>query len=125
MSCKNWYGLLGGTRNQFHQDINGIISDLAIMMQPTFVILDATNVLMENGPTGGDPSNVKKGNAIIASVDHVMADTWAFEHALERGTDYPKYLEMAVAKSKVQHEIDSSKPVYSMDWKDQIRLLQG
>ena len=84
MGIKNWYGLLGGRRNQFHQDIHEIVSDLSIMIQPTLTILDGTRVLMENGPTGGDPANVKAGNAIVAGVDPVAMDAWAYEHLLER-----------------------------------------
>ena len=34
MSMKNWYGLLGGRRNQFHQAIHDIVSDLGFMMKP-------------------------------------------------------------------------------------------
>jgi uncharacterized protein (DUF362 family) len=98
MGLKNWYGLLGGTRNQFHQDIHGIVSDLSIMIRPTLTILDGTNVLMENGPTGGDPSNVKKGNLVMAGTDPVALDAYAFEYALERGRDYPEYLFKAEAK---------------------------
>jgi uncharacterized protein (DUF362 family) len=98
MSMKNWYGLLGGTRNQFHQDIHGIVSDLSIMIRPTVSILDGTHVLMQNGPTGGDPSNVKIADAVIASLDPVAADAWAFEHLLERGKDLPRYLAMAEEK---------------------------
>ena len=41
MTTKNWYGLLGGRRNQFHQDIHGIITDLALMMRPTLVVSTA------------------------------------------------------------------------------------
>ena len=37
MTTKNWYGLLGGRRNQFHQDIHGIIADLALMLRPRTV----------------------------------------------------------------------------------------
>jgi uncharacterized protein (DUF362 family) len=110
MSIKNWYGLLGGTRNQFHQDIHGIISDLAIMMKPTMTVIDGTNVMMENGPTGGDPSNVKPGNVVVAGLDGVALDTWCFEHVLERGKEYPEYLAKAVAKG-----------AGSMDWTDRIR----
>lgn len=98
MGIKNWYGLLCGTRNQFHQDINNIVSDLSIMIKPTLTILDGTNVLMENGPTGGDPSNVKKGDVILAGTDPVALDTYAFEHVLERGQNFPRYLEMAEQK---------------------------
>ena len=40
MVMKNWYGLLGGRRNIFHQDINTIIMELAMMVTPSLVILD-------------------------------------------------------------------------------------
>ena len=92
LGIKNWYGLLGGRRNQFHQAIHEIISELSIMIKPTFTILDGTRVLMENGPTGGDPSNVKEGNVVIAGTDPVAVDTWAYRYALERGGSLPEYL---------------------------------
>ncbi len=84
LGIKNWYGLLGGRRNQFHQDIHEIISDLSVMIRPTLNILDGTNILMENGPTGGDPSNVKNADVIMAATDPVAMDAWAYEHLLER-----------------------------------------
>jgi len=98
MGIKNWYGLLGGTRNQFHQDIHEIVSDLSIMLRPTLSILDGTKVLMQNGPTGGDPSNVVTRDVVMAALDPVAQDAWAFEHLLERGTDYPRYLARAEEK---------------------------
>jgi len=97
MGIKNWYGLLGGRRNQFHQRIHDIVSDLSIMIRPTLTVLDGTHVLMENGPTGGDPSNVKAGDAVLAGTDPVALDAWAFEHLLERRQP-PRYLELAEAK---------------------------
>ena len=84
LGIKNWYGLLGGRRNQFHQDIHEIVSDLSIMIRPTLTIVDGTRVLMENGPTGGDPANVRDGNAILVGLDPVAMDAWAFEHLLQR-----------------------------------------
>ncbi len=98
LGIKNWYGLLGGRRNQFHQDIHEIVSDLALMLRPTLTIVDGSHILMKNGPTGGDPSNVKTGNAIVAGTDPVALDAWAFEHLLERGKDYPLYLHKAEEK---------------------------
>ena len=98
MTTKNWYGLLGGRRNQFHQDIHQIVSDLSLMMRPTLTILDGGHVLMKNGPTGGDPSNVKPGNTVAVGLDPVALDAWAFEHLLERGRAYPRYLELAEKK---------------------------
>ncbi|MFV2071829.1 MAG: DUF362 domain-containing protein [Thermoanaerobaculales bacterium] len=98
IGIKNWYGLLGGRRNQFHQDIHEIVSDLSLMLRPTLTIVDGSHVLMRNGPTGGDPSNVKAGNAVLAGVDPVAIDAWAYEHLLERGTELPRYLHRAAEK---------------------------
>ena len=97
LGIKNWYGLLGGRRNQFHQDIHEIVSDLSIMIRPTLTILDGTNVLMENGPTGGDPSNVKNADVILAATDPVAMDAWAYEHLLERRGEL-EYLKLAESK---------------------------
>ncbi len=95
MGIKNWYGLLGGRRNQFHQNIHEIIADLSIMIKPTLTVLDGTRVLMENGPTGGDPSYVKEKGLILATTDPVAGDTWAYEHLLERSDRPPEYLRKA------------------------------
>lgn len=99
MSIKNWYGLLGGRRNQFHQDIHGIISDLSILIRPTLSILDGSRILMRNGPTGGDPAYVKRWDVAIAGTDQVAMDTWAFVHLLEREESrLPQYLFLAEKK---------------------------
>ena len=76
MTMKNWYGLLGGRRNIFHQDIHGIIMELAMMVKPSFVILDATTAMMTNGPTGGSLSDLKNANTMIVSTDQVAADAF-------------------------------------------------
>jgi uncharacterized protein (DUF362 family) len=76
MAMKNWYGLLGGRRNIFHQDINTIIAELAMMVRPTLVILDGTEVMMTNGPTGGSISDLRRANTLIASCDQVAADAF-------------------------------------------------
>jgi uncharacterized protein (DUF362 family) len=74
MSLKNWYGLLGGRRNLFHQDIHGIIRELAILVRPTLVVLDGTVSMMANGPTGGSMSDLKRTDTLIVSTDPVAAD---------------------------------------------------
>jgi uncharacterized protein (DUF362 family) len=94
MTMKNWYGLLGGKRNRFHQDIYNIVYDLALMMTPTFVILDATNILMSNGPTGGRMSDVIAGNTLIAGVDQVAVDAYGFT-LLGRDPENLQYLHYA------------------------------
>lgn len=107
MNLKNWYGLLGGRRNQFHQAIHEIISDLGLMMSPTLVIADATRVMMRNGPTGGRLSDVKPGGelgrpAVIASVDPVACDAWCYENLLGRDPVQLDYLDLAHRKIQAQ-----------------------
>jgi uncharacterized protein (DUF362 family) len=84
MTMKNWYGLLGGRRNQFHQKIHGIVSDFPHMIKPTLVVLDATRMLMKNGPTGGSLSDVAKGGTLVVGTDMVAVDTWARDDEVER-----------------------------------------
>ena len=95
MTMKNWYGLLGGRRNQFHQHIHSIVSDFALMMKPSLVILDGMNVLMSNGPTGGRLSDVKTMNTIVAGTDMVAVDAYGYAHLLERNLDELTYIHKA------------------------------
>jgi uncharacterized protein (DUF362 family) len=76
MVMKNWYGLLGGRRNIFHQDIHTIIKELAMMVTPTLAILDGTTSMMHNGPTGGSLADLKETNTMIVSTDQVAADAF-------------------------------------------------
>lgn len=100
MTTKNWYGLLGGRRNQFHQDIHGIIADLALMMRPTFVVLDGIQVLYKSGPTGGSLGDVKPGNTLVASTDSLVADAFGWDQLLERsGEELPAYFGKSVARN--------------------------
>jgi uncharacterized protein (DUF362 family) len=76
MAMKNWYGLLGGRRNIFHQDINTIIAELALLVRPTLVILDGTTTMISNGPTGGSLDDLKQTNTMIVSADQIAADAF-------------------------------------------------
>lgn len=76
LTMKNWYGLLGGARNRFHQRIHDVVADLAALVTPTLVFLDATRILMTNGPTGGRLSDVVAGNTVVCGVDQVAVDAY-------------------------------------------------
>jgi uncharacterized protein (DUF362 family) len=77
LGMKNWYGILGGRRNQLHQRIDDSVAELAGMMLPTLTVMDATRLLMRNGPTGGSLADVKQNDAIAVSLDPVAVDAWA------------------------------------------------
>jgi len=97
MTMKNWYGLLGGRRNVFHQDIHTIIFELAQLVRPTLVILDGTNTMMSNGPTGGSFEDLKATQTMIASTDQVAADAFGATLLGKTATDLPFIVKAAAA----------------------------
>jgi len=111
MSMKNWYGLLGGRRNVFHQDINTIIAELPMMVKPTLVILDGTEVMMTNGPTGGSISDLRRANTLIASTDMVAADSYGCTLLDLKVSDLP-YLTKAEKAGAGTTDYESLKPVF-------------
>lgn len=74
MICKNWYGLLGGPRNLFHQHVHEVIGELAALFRPTLVVLDGITAMVTNGPTGGSLADLKETRTLIMSPDPVAAD---------------------------------------------------
>jgi uncharacterized protein (DUF362 family) len=75
MTLKNWYGLLGGRRNIFHQQVHTIITELGLLLKPTLVILDGTVSMLHNGPTGGSMDDLKPTQTLIVGTDAVAVDT--------------------------------------------------
>ncbi len=76
MGLKNWYGMLGGRRNQLHQNIDISIVDLATFIRPTLTILDAYRVLVSNGPQGGNINDVRLMKTVAAGTDPVAIDAF-------------------------------------------------
>ncbi len=97
MTMKNWYGLLGGRRNQFHQRIHQVVADFAQMIQPTLVVLDGTRVLMRNGPTGGSLGDVSERGTLVAGTDMVAVDAFGYT-LLDRDPAGLEYLQRAQAR---------------------------
>jgi len=112
MTMKNWYGLLGGGRNRFHTNINTIITELATLVKPTFVILDATEIMVSNGPTGGSTSDLKKTNMMLASCDQVAADSFGASLLDMKPYDL-QYLLKAQELKLGTMDYQSLKPIYA------------
>jgi len=110
MSMKNFYGLLGGRRNIFHQDINTIIAELVMLIKPTLVILDGTETMVTNGPTGGSFSDLKRTDTIIASCDAVAADSFGCSLLGLKPADLP-YLAKAQSAGAGTADYQSLKPI--------------
>lgn len=94
LAMKNWYGMLGGRRNQLHQDIHTSIVDLAAAARPTLTVMDATRVLKSNGPTGGSLDDVAVENTVIAGTDEVAIDAFSLGF-LDLDPDQVPFLAMA------------------------------
>ena len=60
------------------QDLS-LIADLSAAVRPTLTITDATRVLVRNGPTGGNLSDVSIEDTIIAGLDEVALDAYAIQ----------------------------------------------
>jgi uncharacterized protein (DUF362 family) len=92
-AMKNWYGSLGGRRNRLHQNIDVSVADLATFMRPTLVVVDATRVLVRNGPQGGNIDDTREMNTVIATVDQVAADSYGTTLIGQKRENVP-YLKM-------------------------------
>ena len=110
MIMKNWYGLLGGRRNIFHQDIHTIIKELAMMIRPTLVVLDGTTTMMRNGPTGGSLSDLKETQTMIVSTDQVAADAFGAT-LLDKAVDELAFIKKAEAMKLGTADFQSLNPV--------------
>jgi uncharacterized protein (DUF362 family) len=91
---KNWIGITDKRRELFHRSIHESIVGLAEFVKPTLTIIDATRVLMRNGPRGGNLDDVKTLNTLIACVDPVAGDACACD-LLGFPRDKVAYLKLA------------------------------
>lgn len=76
-AMKNLYGVIGGRRNRLHQKVDHSIVELAAAFRATLTLVDATRVLLRNGPTGGDIADTKEVGEVIASIDPLAVDAYA------------------------------------------------
>ena len=91
LTLKNWYGLLGGARSVFHQDVHALVSELAVAIRPTLVVLDGTTAMRTNGPTGGSLSDLAPTATMILGTDPVAADVLGLA-LLDRAVDDVPYI---------------------------------
>ncbi|MBF0589092.1 MAG: DUF362 domain-containing protein [Magnetococcales bacterium] len=110
LAMKNWYGVIGGRRNQLHQDIHTSIVDLAAAVRPTLTVMDATRVLKHHGPTGGSLADVSIENTLIASLDEVALDAYSLRW-LDVTPDQVPFLAMAEARGLGRVDWKALQPV--------------
>ncbi len=76
LGMKNLMGLMGGNRGTFHSRIDQKLADLTSALRPHLNVLDATRILVRNGPSGGRLEDVRVLNTVAASADPVALDAF-------------------------------------------------
>jgi uncharacterized protein (DUF362 family) len=76
LGMKNLMGIIGGNRGVFHSGIGQKLADLTSAVTPRLTVLDATRILVRNGPTGGRLEDVRILNRVAASADPVAIDAY-------------------------------------------------
>lgn len=77
LGLKNIMGIMGGNRGYIHRSIEDALADVHSVVKSSLVIIDATRILLDHGPQGGNLRDVKILNRVIASTDIVAADAYA------------------------------------------------
>ncbi len=76
MCLKNMMGAIGGWRGRIHVGLHQNIADMNLILRPDLHILDATRILMRNGPSGGKKEDVEVKNLVFAGTDPVALDAY-------------------------------------------------
>lgn len=77
IGMKNIMGVLGGNRAVLHRNLPEALVDMNRAIRSHLTLVDATRILVANGPQGGKLEDVRTMETIIASSDVVAADSIA------------------------------------------------
>jgi uncharacterized protein (DUF362 family) len=104
ISMKNWMGAVRD-RGYFHRtDLNQCIADISSFLKPSLTIIDATRILLTNGPKG--PGTVKETKIVAGGTDFVALDAFG---ATLLGIDPSEVRHIQIAKEFGLGESDLSK----------------
>ncbi len=111
LSMKGMMGLISNRRIMHRLDLHEAIVDLASLLRPHLVVIDASRVLSTGGP--GGPGKVLTPKTIIASADMVAADAYtvsAFEwYGSRYSADQIKHIRLAHQRGLGRMDIDQLK----------------
>jgi uncharacterized protein (DUF362 family) len=77
LGMKNLMGVIGGSRGKLHTDIAESLADINSVLVSDLTVIDATRILVANGPQGGRLEDVRRLDTVLASPDIVAADAYA------------------------------------------------
>src|SRR3989304_1148037 len=79
LGLKNMMGVMGRNRGQIHFYLPECLAGINRRIPSHLTVIDATRVLLRNGPSGGNLEDVKAVSRSFASADVVAADVVAAE----------------------------------------------
>jgi len=97
IGMKNVMGVIGGNRATLHRKLAEALVDMNRVVRSHLTVVDATRVLVANGPQGGRLEDVQAFETVLASTDVVAADAVAASLFGKTAADLP-YLQLAEAK---------------------------
>jgi len=106
LGMKNWFGMLGGMRNQLHQRIHESLVDLADFVRPTLTVVDCYRILVRNGPTGGSLEDVALHKTLVAGTDPVAIDAYVAKRFWNLNVDALPYLRLASQRGLGSYEFE-------------------
>jgi uncharacterized protein (DUF362 family) len=77
LGLKNTMGVIGGNRGVLHKRIAEALADINSIVHSDLTLIDATRILVANGPQGGRLEDVRVLDTLVASADIVAADAYA------------------------------------------------
>jgi uncharacterized protein (DUF362 family) len=77
IGMKNLMGSTGDRRSRWHWELHEAISDINLGVKSHLTVVDATNLMIRNGPTGGSKDYLRRHDTVIASSNVLSADAVA------------------------------------------------
>jgi len=93
LGLKNIMGIMGGNRGYIHRSLDVALADVNAHFKSHLTVIDATRVLLRNGPQGGNIDDAKDMHQVIATLDQVAGDAYACTLIGEQASNV-KYLKM-------------------------------
>lgn len=76
LSMKNLMGIMGDDRGAIHIGFDQKIVDLNTLVRPHLIVLDATRILIRNGPTGGGLADVRRADTVVVGTNQAGVDAY-------------------------------------------------
>jgi uncharacterized protein (DUF362 family) len=102
---KNVIGVVGGNRGKIHWSLDQGIVDLNTVVKPDLTITDATRIITQNGPSGGNLADVVIKNTVAASADVVAVDAYVAKNLFNLDPAEVGYIKIAAQTGMGQMDL--------------------